>query len=85
MVSILPVRSHNNTDSPIGLLDLENIVIAVEILFLSCVQAEIEVFPVLEAAILDISLPFKNCTTFQVVLLDKWTQKTSIRLAKFRL
>ena len=53
LVFILPVRFHNNTDSPIGLLDLENIVIAIEISFLSCLQAEIEVFPVLEAAILD--------------------------------
>ena len=33
---ILPVRSYNNTDSPIVLLDLENIVMAVGISFLSC-------------------------------------------------
>ena len=49
---ILPVRSYNNTDCPIGLLDLENIAIAVGISFLSCPQVEIEV---LEAAILDFS------------------------------
>ena len=56
---ILPIRSYNNTDSLIGLLDLENIyiVIAVGISFLSCLQAEIEVFPLLEPAILDLSLP----------------------------
>ena len=59
MVFILPIRSYNNTDSPIGLLYLENIIIAVEISFLSCLQAEIEVFPVWEAAILDCSLPVK--------------------------
>ena len=55
---ILPVRSYNITDSPIGLLDLENIVITVRISFLSCLQAEIEVYPVLEAA--DFSLPVKS-------------------------
>ena len=60
LVRILPVRSHNNTDSPIGLLDLENIVIAVGISFISCIQAEIEVYPILEATILDISLPVKS-------------------------
>ena len=60
MVFILPVRSHNNTDSPIGLQDLENIVIAVGISFRSCLQAEVEVLPVLEAAILDFSLPVKS-------------------------
>ena len=58
---IFPVRSCNNTDSPIGLLDLENIVIAVGISFLSCLQAEIEVYPVLDAVILDFSLPVESC------------------------
>ena len=57
LICILPVRSHNNTDSHVRLLDLENIVIAVGISFLSCLQAEIEVFLVLKAAILDFSLP----------------------------
>ena len=60
LVFILPVRSHNITDSFVGLLDLENIVIVVGISFLSCLQAEIEVFPVLEAAILNFSLPVKS-------------------------
>ena len=60
MVFILPVRSHNNTDSLIGLLDLENIVIAVGISFLSCLQAEIEVFPDLDVAILNFSLPIES-------------------------
>ena len=44
---ILPVRSYHNTDSPIGLLDLKNTVITVWVSFLSCLQAHIEVFPVL--------------------------------------
>ena len=57
---ILPIRSYNNADGPIGLLDLENIVIAVGIWFQSCVQSEIEVYPILEAAILDFSLPVKS-------------------------
>ena len=57
---ILPVRSHNNTDNPIGLLDLENTVIAVGISFISCLLAEIEIFPVFEAAILDFSLTVKS-------------------------
>ena len=60
MVFILPVRYPNNTDSPIGLLDLKNIVLAVGISFLSCLQAEKEVSLVLEAAILDFSLPVKS-------------------------
>ena len=60
MVFILPVGSSNNTDSPFGLLDLENIISAVGISFRSCLQAEIEVFPVLEAAILDFSLPVES-------------------------
>ena len=59
LVFILPVRSHNSTDSPIGLLDLEIIVIAVGVSFPSCIQAEIEGFPVFEAAISDFSLPVK--------------------------
>ena len=59
---ILPVWSYNNTDSPIGLLDLKNIVIAVGISFLSCLQPEIEVHAVLEAAIFDFSLPIKSYT-----------------------
>ena len=46
--------------SPLGLLDLETIVIAVEISFLSCLPAEIEVYPVLETAILDFSLLVKS-------------------------
>ena len=59
---ILPVRSYNHTTCPIRLLDLENIAIAVGIsflsyLFLSYLQAEIQVYPVLEAAILDFPLP----------------------------
>ena len=58
MVCILPVRSHNNSDSPIGLSHLEHI--AVGISLLSCLQAEIEVIPVLEAAILDFSLLVKS-------------------------
>ena len=45
------------------MLDLENIVIAVGILFLSCLQAEIGVFPVWEAATLDFSLPVKSYNT----------------------
>ena len=53
---IPPVRFYNNTDCRKGLLDLGNIVIAVGISFLSCLQAEIKVFPVLEATILDFSL-----------------------------
>ena len=57
---ILPLRSYNNTDSTIVLMDLKNVVIAVGISFLSCLQAEIEVFPVLEAAILDFSLPVES-------------------------
>ena len=57
---LLPVRFHNNTDSPIGLLDFENIVLAVGISFLSCLQADIEVFPVWEAAILDFSVLVKS-------------------------
>ena len=44
MVFILPVRPHDNTDSPIGLLDLASVVVAVGISFLYCLQAEIEVF-----------------------------------------
>ena len=57
---ILPVRSYNNTDSPIGLLDLENTVIVVWISLLSFLQAEVEIFPVLEAAILDFLLSVKS-------------------------
>ena len=57
---ILPVRSYNNTDSPIGLLNLENVVTAVGIVFLSCPQAQIEDYPVLEAAILGFLLPVKS-------------------------
>ena len=57
---IPPVRSFNNTDGPIRLLDLKNTVVAVGISFLSCLQAEIEVYPVLEAAILDFSFPVKS-------------------------
>ena len=53
-------RSYNNTNSPIGLLDLENPVIAVGISFLSCPQAEIEVYPVLEATILYFPFPVKS-------------------------
>ena len=53
---MLPVRFYNKTDCPMGLLDLENIVIAVGFSFLSCLQAEIEVFPILEATILDFLL-----------------------------
>ena len=66
----LPVRFYNNTDSPIGLLDLENILIAVEISFLSCLKADIEVYPVLEAAILDSHFRLSR-TTFPVVSLDR--------------
>ena len=58
--SILPVRFHNHADCPIGLLDLKNIVLAIGISFLSCLQAEIEVFPVWEATILDFSLPVES-------------------------
>ena len=57
---ILPVRSYNNTDIPIGLLDLKDIVIAVGISFLSCLQAEVEVFPVLQVAILAFLLSVKS-------------------------
>ena len=49
-----------SADSPFGLLDFENIVLAVRIPFLSCLKAEIEVYPVLEAAILDLLLPVKS-------------------------
>ena len=56
----LPVESYNITDSPIRLLDLENVVIAVGISFLSCLQADIEVYPVLEATILDFLFPIKS-------------------------
>ena len=42
----------------VGLPDLENVGLAVEILFLSHVHAKIKVFPVSEAAILDFPLPF---------------------------
>ena len=41
----------------VGLPDLENVGVAVDISFLSHLQAEIKVFPVLEAAILDFPLP----------------------------
>ena len=71
MDSILPVRSYNNTDSPNGLPNLENIVIAVGIWFLSCLRAEIEVYPVLEVAILVISLSV-SLTIFSVVPSDSW-------------
>ena len=57
---ILPVRYYNNTDSPIGLLDLENLIIDVGISFLSCLQAEIDIYSVLESAILDFLLPVKS-------------------------
>ena len=57
---ILSVWYYNNNERPIGLLDLENIVIGVGFSFLSCLLAEIEVYPVLEAAILDFSLPVKS-------------------------
>ena len=64
--STLSVRPYNNTDSPIGQLDLENIVIAVPvgILFPSWLQAEIEVYSVLEATILDFSPPLKSHNIF---------------------
>jgi len=39
-----PVRSHSISSSPIGLLDHENIGIAVRMLLLSCLQIEIYVF-----------------------------------------
>ena len=42
------------------MLDLENVGLAVEISFLSHLQAEIKVFPVLEAAILDFPLPVRS-------------------------
>ena len=74
---ILPVWSNNNTASPIGLLDLENIVEAVGNSFIYRLQAEIEVNLVLEAAILDLSLPVK-CATFSVVSFKRWTRKTFI-------
>ena len=57
---ILPVRSYKNTHCPNGLLDLENIVIAVGISFLSRLQTEIEVFPVLQVAILAFLLSVKS-------------------------
>ena len=75
MAFILLVRSYNNIDSPIGLLDFENIVVAVGISFQSCLQAEIEVYPVLEAASLDFSLPVESYNIPAVVSLDRWTQK----------
>ena len=42
----LPVRTCNVLDCSIGLLDLKNMDIAFEIVFLSCRQAEIRVLPV---------------------------------------
>jgi len=42
----LPFMSHNILDSPIGYLDLANIDIGVETVFLSCLQPEICVLPV---------------------------------------
>ena len=71
---LLPVRSYNNTDSYMGLLNLENIVIAVGILFLSCLQAEIEVFRFWRPPSW-ISHFRLSRTTFPVVSLDRWTQK----------
>jgi len=41
----LPDRSHSISSNPIGLLDPENIGIAVRIVLLSCLQVEIDVFP----------------------------------------
>ena len=54
---LLPVWFSSILLFSVGLLDLENVGLAVEISFLSHLQAEIKVFPVLEAAILDFPLP----------------------------
>ena len=77
LVFILRVRSHNNTDSAIGLLDLENTVTAVGIAFLSGLQAEIEVFPFWGPPSW-ISHFRLSRTIFPVVPLDRWTQQPSI-------
>ena len=82
MVFILLVRSQNNTDSPIGLLDLENIVIAFGISILSCLRAEIEFFW-FWWSLSWISHFRLSSTTFPVVPLIRWTQKTSIYSLKF--
>ena len=54
---LLPVWFSSVLLFSVGLLDLENVGLAVEILFLSHLQAKIKVFPILEAAILDFPLP----------------------------
>ena len=51
----LPVWSHSILMSPNGKLDSENIGIAVGSWLISCLEAEIHAFEVLEAAILDCS------------------------------
>ena len=68
---ILPVISYNNTDSPIGLLDLKYLDIAVENSCPSCLQVEIEVYPVLEFTILDFSLLVESYNIPGIVPLER--------------
>jgi len=67
----LPVRSDSIVDITVGLLDPENIDLAVVIALLSCVQVEMSTSG-LAAAILDLSLPVRSHSIvgFTVGLLD---------------
>jgi hypothetical protein len=68
----LPVRLHSIETTSIELLVLENMGVAVGISFLSHLQAEIYVLPVLVAAMLDFLLPVwsHSIETISVELLD---------------
>ena len=68
----LPVWSDNIPNTSIELLDPDNMGVAVGISFLSHLQAEILVFPVLVAAILDFRLPVwsHSIQTTSIELLD---------------
>jgi hypothetical protein len=55
--SSLPVSRWSLPDSAIEFFDPENIQIIIGISLLSCIEAEIQVHPVLAAAILNLSFP----------------------------
>ena len=69
----LPVRTCNVLDCSVGLLDLKNMDMAFEIVFLSCLQA-MGTFG-LKAAILDFHFRFRR-TAFLLIPLDGLTPKT---------
>ena len=71
----LPVRSYNSLNFPIGKPDLENIDIAFEIVFLSCLQAEIWILPVCRPPSWICRFRFGR-TAFPLISLDSFNPKT---------